>query len=231
MIGVGGTGATGAALAAGSTGVVGAAGTPGWVGALAPLKPTTRPSICSGDVSSPMVETGIFVPSSESCPDGKVRLFAVRTPVIWVTDTPLAATLSGSSVMSRRCSRPPVTSARETPSIAAISGTISVRAISATASRPSSEVAPMDAMMTGEALMLSAEAFGVTESGSPAEAIPSSTAASASLTFVPYSNWAMTRAMELAEVDWIVCRRGTPETARSIGTATCSATSSEPAPG
>ena len=97
-----------------------------------------------------------------------------------------------------------MTSARETPSMAAISGTISVRAISAAASRPSSEVAPMDAMMTGEALMLRADAVGSTLSGRPASAMPSSMAASASLTSVPYSNWAMTRAIELAEVDWTV---------------------------
>ena len=115
--------------------------------------------------------------------------------------------------------------------MAAISGTISVRAMSAAASRPSSEVAPMDAMMTGEALMLRADAVVFTPSGRPASAMPSSIAARAALTSVPYSNWAMTRAMELAEVDCTVSSRGTPEMARSIGTATLSATSCEPAPG
>ena len=58
--------------------------------------------------------------------------------------------------------------------------------------------------------------------------MPSSIAASASLTSVPNANWAMTRAIELAEVDWTVSSRGTPEMARSIGSATWSATSCEP---
>ena len=86
-------------------------------------------------------------------------------------------------------------------------------------------------MMTGDALMLSAETFGSTVCGSPALATPSLTAAVASLTFVPYSNWATTRASEFADVDWTVTRRGTPETACSIGLATWLATSLAPAPG
>ena len=61
--------------------------------------------------------------------------------------------------------------------------------------------------------------------------MPSSIAASASLTSVPNSNWATTSAIEFADVDWTVSSRGTPEMARSIGSATCSATSCDPAPG
>ena len=228
VIGVGAAGAVGsdgagAGLAFGSTATGGtAAGVE---------NPTTMSSMASCEVSVPIVETGILVPPSDSWPDGNVTLLAVRTPVICATDTPASARSSGSRVIVRRVSRPPVTSARETPSMAAISGTISVRAISAAASRPSSVVAPMDAIMTGEALMLRADAVVLTPSGRPASAIPSSIAASASLTSVPYSNWAMTRAMELAEVDCTVSRRATPEMARSIGTATLSATSCDPAPG
>ena len=66
-----------------------------------------------------------------------------------------------------------------------ISGTISVRAISATASRPPSVVEAIDEMMTGVALMFRAEMVGSTASGKPALAMPSSMAAVASLTFVP----------------------------------------------
>ena len=48
---------------------------------------------------------------------------------------------------------------------------------------------------------------------------------------VPNENWAMTRDSELAEVDWSASSRGTPESDRSIGLVTCSATSAAPAPG
>ncbi len=112
-----------------------------------------------------------------------------------------------------------------------ISGTISVRAISATTSRPPSVVEAIDEMTTGVALMLSAEMVGSTVSGRPALAIPSSIAAVASLTLVPYSNWATTSEIEFDEVDWRAVRRGTPEMAFSIGLVTCSATSDDPAPG
>ena len=136
VIGVGAAGGvTGAGDALGSTGAVGfgatgAVGSTGTVGVVpASDTPTTRSSICSSEVSVPIVETGIFVPPSDSWPDGRVRLLAVRTPLIWATLTPLSASLVGSSVMSRRCSRPPVTSARDTPSMAVSSGMISSRAI------------------------------------------------------------------------------------------------------
>ena len=45
--------------------------------------PTTRFSTCSTLSMRPIVETGIFVPSVVIWPDGKVRLFAARTPVTW----------------------------------------------------------------------------------------------------------------------------------------------------
>ena len=73
--------------------------------------------------------------------------------------------MAGSRVTARRVSRPPVRSARATPSIAAISGTISVRAMVATCSSPSGLVAAIDETTTGEALMLSAWTVGVAESG------------------------------------------------------------------
>ena len=79
--------------------------------------------------------------------------------------------------------------------------------------------------------MFSAETVGVTDAGRPALAMFSWIAAVASLTFVPYVNWATTREMEFEEVDWSVSRRGTPEIAFSIGLVTCSATSDDPAPG
>ena len=66
-----------------------------------------------------------------------------------------------------------------------IERTISVRAISAASASPSSDVAAMEAMMTGEALMLRAETFGSTPLGSPALARPSLMAVVAALTSVP----------------------------------------------
>ena len=72
-------------------------------------------------------------------------------------------------------------------------------------------VAAIDAMMTGEALMLSAETFGVDASpAGPPWRSPRWIAAVVSLTFVPYENWATTSAIEFAEVDWTVSSRGTP---------------------
>ena len=136
-------------------------------------KPTTRPRICSTEVSSPIVETGTFEPSAGSWPEGRVRLLAWRTPTICWLVMVAAAILAGSSVMKTRSSRPPVTSARATPSIPRISGTISVRAICATSSRPSDPVAAIDEMTTGEALMLSAWTVGWADAGRLALAIAS----------------------------------------------------------
>jgi hypothetical protein len=92
-------------------------------------------------------------------------------------------------------------------------------------------VPEIEAMMTGEALMSSELTCGVTFCGSFSAATFWAIAAFVSLTFVPYENWATTRAIELAEVDWTRSRRGIPEIARSIGLATWSATSEAPAPG
>ncbi len=85
--------------------------------------------------------------------------------------------------------------------------------------------------MTGEALILSAWMVGSTVAGRPALVMPSSISVSASLTSVPNSNWATTSAIELADVERTDSSRGTPAIARSIGLATWSATSAEPAPG
>ena len=175
-----------------------------------------------------MVETGVCDPSSFSWPDGSVRLLAWRIPTICWVETPDAASLVGSSVTARRSSRPPVRSTWATPSMPDSSGTISVRAISATSSRPPSVVDAIDETTTGVALMFRAEIVGSTPSGRPALAIPSWTAVVASLTSVPYENWAMTSEIELDEVDWSASSRGTPEMAFSTGFVTCSATSDEP---
>ena len=86
-------------------------------------------------------------------------------------------------------------------------------------------------MMTGDALMSRELTFGVTFWGSASAATFWAIVAVVALTSVPYANWATTRASELAEVDWIVSRPGTPEIARSIGLETWSATSEAPAPG
>ena len=55
----------------------GCAGATGWAGA---ATPTTMSRISSTLPMTPIVETGVFVPSPWTWPDGKVRLFAVRTP-------------------------------------------------------------------------------------------------------------------------------------------------------
>ena len=73
---------------------------------------------------------------------------------------PEAAILVGSRVTKMRSSRPPVRSARATPSSALISGTISVRAIRPTSARSSLPLAAIDETTTGEALMLSAWTVG-----------------------------------------------------------------------
>ena len=178
-----------------------------------------------------MVETGMRVPPDGSWPAGSVRLLAWRTPTIWLVERPASASFAGSRVTTSCSSVPPVRSARATPSSAWISGTISVRAISATRSRPSWDVAAIDALMTGAWLMFSAWTVVSTEAGSPAVRRFASMAATVSLTSLPNSNWATTSATEFAEVDWIRSSRATPAIARSIGLATCSATSLVPAPG
>ena len=98
-------------------------------------------------------------------PTGRVRLLAPRTATTCCVETPLEVSLAGSRVTARRVSRPPVRSARATPSIAAISGTISLRAMVATCSSPSGLVAAIDETTTGEALMLSAWTVGVAAVG------------------------------------------------------------------
>ena len=108
---------------------------------------------------------------------------------------------------------------------------ISVRAMSAAASRPSSFVAAIDAITTGDALMFRADTSGSTLSGKPALAMLSSMAACVSFTSVPNENWATTSATEFAEVDCRFSSRGTPAMARSMGSATWLATSVAEAPG
>ena len=195
------------------------------------LTPTTMLATWSTLLMWPIVETGILVPSVLISPDGKVRLFAARTPVTWASETPLAAILSGSSVIWTRCSSPPVTSTLPTPSMPRSAGLITFWVTSAAAARPPSDVAAMDAMMTGEALMLSAVTCGVTVWGRPAFWRFASIAARISLTSEPNANCATTRARELADVDCRLLRFGTPEIALSIGLVTWSATSLAPAPG
>jgi hypothetical protein len=179
----------------------------------------------------PIVETGMFAPSDVIWPDGRVRLFAVRTPVTWATEMPLSVSFAGSSVTTTSSSRPPVRSTVATPSIPCRAGTTCVRATCAAASRPSWVVPATDAMMTGEALMLRAATCGETVCGRPAVCRFCSIVARASLTSVPNSNWATTIAMELAELDESAVSRGTLEMVRSIGFVTWLATSAAPTPG
>src|SRR5215218_4833343 len=83
--------ATGAPDAA--TGPLGAPGAPA-PGAVA--TPTTRSSTASTDSMRPIVDTEICDVSVVISPDGKVRLFAARTPVTWLTEMPFAVSFSGS---------------------------------------------------------------------------------------------------------------------------------------
>ena len=103
--------------------------------------------------------------------------------------------------------------------------------MSAARSRVLELVAAIDAMMTGEALMLRALTVGSTPCGRPSARMFSSIVARVSLTFVPNSNWATTSAIELADVDRSESRRAMPWMERSMGSATWAATSVAPAPG
>ena len=119
--------------------------------------------------------------------------------------------------------------------MALISGSSSVRAMTAAAAAASGVVepaaGPTAATMTGWSLMLTAETRGSTPTGRVACAIAVSMAARVSLMLVPYSNCATTSDSELADVDERASSRGTLLTACSMGTVTCWATSSAPAPG
>ena len=179
----------------------------------------------------PIVETGMFLPSLVIWPEGRVRLFAARMPLTWATETPVAASFVGSMVTTTCDSRPPVRSTVATPSMPWSPGTTFVRATCAAASRPSWPMPATEAMMTGDALMLSAATFGLTLAGRPADWRFCSIVERTSLTSVPNSNWATTIAIELADEDERAASRGIPEITRSIGFATCSATSAAPAPG
>ena len=110
----------------------------------------------------PIVETGMFVPSVEIWPEGSVRLLAVRIPVTCPTEMPVSVSFAGSRVTTACVSRPPVRSTVATPSMPRRAGTTSSRATCAAASRPSSLVPATEAMITGDALMLSARTCGVT---------------------------------------------------------------------
>ena len=162
-------------------------------------------------------------------------MFAWRTPTICCDETPAAASLSGSSVTRtllleaagqvgawRRPRWPRIVGHDLGPGDAA-----------ATSSRPSSLVAAIDAMIDRRGVDVERRRpCGSTFAGQAglARCSPRSSAL-VSLTSVPNENWATTSAIEFAEVDWSVSSRGTPEMARSIGLATCSATSEAPAPG
>ena len=140
------------------------------------------------------------------------------------------ARATGSRVIVTSSSRPPVISTSATPEIPSSSGTIwSLAICPSSLSVAVSEL--IAAMTTGEALRLRAETAGSTPSGSVSEAIASSIAAVASSTSVPYSNWAVMKPIELAEVDRTWSIPETDCTARSIGATTWSATSSAEAPG
>ena len=158
-------------------------------------------------------------------------LFAVRTPTICACDTFALASFAGSSVMAICCSAPPLTSTLATPSMPRRAGWISVWVIRAASLRPSGVVAAIDAMMTGDWLMLSAATVGSTDGGRFAAWMFCSMSARVSLISVPNENCATTSAIELADVDWRAWSRGAPEIARSIGLVTWSATSAAPAPG
>ncbi len=133
--------------------------------------------------------------------------------------------------MRTRCSSPPVTSTLPTPSSPRSAGWISSWAMAAASARPSAFFAAMDAMITGVALMLRALTCGSTVCGSPAFCRFCSIVARISFTSEPNANCATTSPRELADVDCMPSRRGTPAIARSIGLVTCSATSAAPAPG
>ena len=188
-------------------------------------------SISSTPPMRPIVETGILSVSVVIWPDGKVRLLAASTPVTCPTEIPLAVSLSGSSVIRTCCSSPPVTSTLPTPSMPSSAGSISALVIAAALFSPSSDVAAMDAMITGDELMLRAVTCGLTVCGSPAFCRFCSMVARISFTSDPNENCATTSDSEFADVDCRPSRRGTPEMARSIGLVTCSATSAAPAPG
>ncbi len=219
-----GTGATGVVGTVPGCGVV-----PGVV--LVAFTPTTRFSIWAIDVSVPIVETGTFVVGDLIWPEGRVRLFAARTPLTWATEMPVAVSFAGSSVITTSGWSPPVRSTVATPSMPWRAGTISVRATSVAASRPSWLVPATDAMITGEELMLSAETCGETLLGRPASWRFCSIVDRASLMSVPNSNWATTMAIELADEEESAESRGTLATDRSIGLVTWLATSAAPTPG
>ena len=177
-----------------------------------------------------MVVTGIDSASDGSSPDGIVTLAAPSAAWICCGFTPRSATAMGSSVIVTRSDRPPLSSTDPTPVIPSSCGMISA---SAMRPRSVSEALPdeMAATTTGDALMLSAWTSGSTPWGSDSPAIASSIALVASSMSVPYSNWAVTKPMEFADVERTWSMPATDRTARSIGSTTCVATSSAPAAG
>ena len=241
VMGLGATGVTGVTgaddgLAPGWPDAVGCPEAAGCAGVPAPgtagaATPTTMLLISSMLPMTPIVDTGVFVPSPWTWPDGMVTLLAVRTPTTCASETFALASFAGSSVTAICCSSPPLTSTLATPSMASSAGSISVWTIRAASLRPSGVVAATDAMITGDELMFRAATVGSTDGGRFAASTFCWISACVSFTFVPTANCAMTRASELADVDWTVTRRGTPEIACSMGLVTWSATSAAPAPG
>ncbi len=89
----------------------------------------------------------------------------------------------------------------------------------------------MVAVTTGRSSMPKEFTMGSADSGSWMLSTARSTSDVASLTSVPKSNSANTSDIELDDVDWVPSSRGTLTRLRSMGSVTCAATSSAPAPG
>ena len=96
---------------------------------------------------------------------------------------------------------------------------------------PSSVVAAIDAMITGDELMLSAVTCGLTVAGSPAFWRFCSIAARISLTSEPNENWAIDERERVGGRGLEGLEAGHARDRRSIGFVTWSATSAAPAPG
>ena len=156
--------------AGGRRGCAGAGTRPG----AARWKPTTRPRISSTEVSSPIVETGIFEPSAGSWPDGQGQVVGLED-----ADDLLAGDARGGQLGRVERDRRPAPRGRRSrrPGRRRRSPRSRGRSRSGRSRRPRSSpsdpVAAIDEMTTGEALMLSAWTVGSADAGRLALAIAS----------------------------------------------------------
>ena len=158
-----------------------------------------------------MVETGVRDPSVESWPDGTVRLLAWRTPTICWLVMPGGGQLGrvegdGDALLEAAGQVGPG-DAVDAPRSRGRSPSGRSRA---TSSSPPLPVAAIDAMTTGEALMLRAWTVGVADGRQVRLGDGSWIAAVVSLTSVPNENWATTSEIEFDDVDCMTSSRGTP---------------------